>query len=130
MPFASLGYLKWRRLTVLALAVAAISGCAVKREAYHVPRVVLPQRFLNALAVSEAQITPEEASRAAAVSASLQSMIGEWWLLLGSPELNALVDRVLANNPDLRVATLRMAQLQARMEVTGRGGVPEVNIPL
>ena len=121
---------RWRNLTLVTLALGVLTGCAIKRDAYHVPQIVLPERFLKAATVFDALHTPDDTQRSVVVSKPLNAMLGEWWLLLGNPELNALMNRVLANNPDLRVATLRIAQLQARMDVTRSGGLPEINIPV
>lgn len=112
------------------LSAVLVSACAIKREAYHVPRVELPKKFLKAQAVKSASSAPLESQAATLAAGSLNEMLGEWWLLLGNPELNALMDRALANNPDIRIATLRMAQLQARLDVTRAGAMPEINLPM
>lgn len=44
---------------------------------------------------------------------------GEWWQALGSDELNALVDRALAGNFDIRTALSRVRQARASARKTG-----------
>ena len=73
----------------VSLGLVLLAGCAVKRDAYHVPQVVLPQRFLKAASVVDVGRAPEDAQNNALAPGALNTMLGEWWLLLGSPELNA-----------------------------------------
>lgn len=111
------------------LGISLLSGCAFfKRDSYSVPTVLLPQRYLKAQSIQVNLNAPEEIRQESQVTQSVSLMLGEWWLLLRSAELNALIDRVLVNNRDLRIATLRMAQMQARMDVAGAGRFPEVNL--
>lgn len=114
---------------MLGLPVLLLSACAVKREAYHVPRVELPQKYLKAQTTKSTATAPLDSKVPTLPATNLTDMLGEWWLLLGSPELNALMDRALANNADIRIATLRLAQLQARMDVTRASSMPEINLP-
>jgi len=58
-----------------------------------------------------------------------EAQLAEWWRMLGSPELNALVDRALANNADLRIATLRIIQAQARANQAGADERPVITAP-
>lgn len=58
------------------------------------------------------------------------ALLPEWWRLLSNPELNALIDRVIANNTDLHITTLRVVQAKARMEQAGAGQWPTLDVPL
>ncbi|OGS92666.1 MAG: hypothetical protein A2061_02685 [Gallionellales bacterium GWA2_59_43] len=60
----------------------------------------------------------------------LSTALPEWWRMLGSEELNHLIDRALANNHDLRIASLRVAQLKARMEIAGADKLPTITLPV
>jgi NodT family efflux transporter outer membrane factor (OMF) lipoprotein len=115
-------FFKLRQGAALALGVLLLTGCAVKRDAYNVPKVVLPERFSKAATAA--------AESGEKLAQPLGETLVEWWALLGSSELNVLVDRVIANNPDLRIATLRIAQLLARSDITGASRLPEINAPL
>ncbi|MDD5028104.1 MAG: efflux transporter outer membrane subunit [Rhodoferax sp.] len=114
----------------MTFVFSILCGCAIKRDAYSVPKVLLPEKFLKAESVLNPIPDPAAQGLQALQALSLGETLAEWWLLMGNPELNALIDRVIANNPDLRIATLRMAQLQARMDVTSASLFPEVNLPV
>ena len=62
-------------------------------------------------------------------SASDDSPAG-WWNQYGSDELNRLVDRALAHNADLRIATLQVAQAKIRAEQARAGRLPSLSAPL
>ncbi|AGX87270.1 efflux transporter outer membrane subunit [Candidatus Symbiobacter mobilis] len=54
----------------------------------------------------------------------------EWWKRYGSAELDALVDRALANHPDLRIATAQVVQAKIRADQTAANGLPAVVVPI
>lgn len=54
----------------------------------------------------------------------------QWWTQYGSQELDRLVDRALANNADLRIATLQVAQAKIRADQSRAGNLPSVNAPI
>jgi NodT family efflux transporter outer membrane factor (OMF) lipoprotein len=53
-----------------------------------------------------------------------------WWQALDSSELNRLMDRALANNQDLRIAQLQLAQAKIRANQVVAGGKPRISAPL
>lgn len=55
---------------------------------------------------------------------------GTWWELYGSDELNRLVDRARANNPDLHLATLQVVQAKLRLDQTKAGSSFVLSAPL
>jgi len=55
---------------------------------------------------------------------------GDWWTQYGSEELDRLVDRSLANNADLRVATLQVAQAKIRADQARAGRLPSLSAPI
>ncbi len=61
------------------------------------------------------------------VSSGAGTVLGTWWGRYGSGELNLLVDQALANNPDLRIATLQIAQARIRSDQTRAGSMPFVS---
>lgn len=116
---------------LLALCFALLAGCAVKRDHYNVPEVPLPERYAKAPTVTAAT---HSNSKSDAVSApepafALSGVLAEWWRLLGSSELDTLIDRVLANNSDLHVAALRIAQLRIRLDQANADKNPEISLP-
>jgi len=121
-----------RNVALVALCFLVLTGCAAKRDHYNVPMVPLPAQYTKAPAVID--VTNSKKSAVPPISSpepsfALSGVLAEWWRLLGSPELDALMDRALANNPDLRIAAWRIAQSRARLEVTGAPRLPEISLP-
>ena len=107
------------RSAVSLLMVAVLSACAVKRPHYDLPAVPLPAEYRNSASQGgEGRSEPE------ADAPPLD--VASWWRSFGSPELDRLVDRALANNPDIRIATLRIAQAKARADQARAGRLPSV----
>ncbi|NVO06672.1 MAG: TolC family protein, partial [Rhodoferax sp.] len=59
-----------------------------------------------------------------------QDLQAAWWKQYGSQELNQLVDRALANNSEMRIATLQLAQARIRADQTRAGSLPFLSAPL
>lgn len=115
------------------LVIATTYGCATKRERYDVPPVPVPAQFKQAAAV-RAELEPKPATGATAAAQMkteplVGSVLAEWWRVLANPELNALMDRVIANNTDLRIATLRIVQAKARADQAVADQYPTVSVP-
>jgi NodT family efflux transporter outer membrane factor (OMF) lipoprotein len=55
------------------------------------------------------------------------SVPAQWWRGFGDAQLDQLVERALADNPNLRVAQARLARAQAVSEVAGAALLPQVN---
>lgn len=51
----------------------------------------------------------------------------QWWRGFGDAQLDRLVERALADNPNLRVAQARLARARAVSEVAGAALLPQVN---
>lgn len=117
----------------VSLALMSLAGCAVKRAQYDLPSVPLTGSFKQV----DATVAPIEGDAAVADAGPrtvdgevlTESQLGEWWRLLNASELEQLVDRVLANNHDLRIATSRIAQARARMEQAVADELPTVSLP-
>lgn len=106
-------------------------GCAIKRDHYDVPPVHLPAQYQQSALFPRAEgkaLPVEEGNTPTKQPAEAE--LDEWWHSLGSAELNALVDQALANNTDLRVTMLRLAQLQARSDQAEAGQYPVITAPL
>ena len=126
-----ISYLPNIAFTVLCFWLLA--GCASKRDSYDVPVLDLPAQYAKAPAVSGIADSGNASTQVSAPlpvsEPPLSEALAEWWRLLGSQELNALMDRALANNPDLRIATLRIAQSKARLDQAGADKVPVITMP-
>jgi len=53
-----------------------------------------------------------------------------WWKTLENEELNQLIDRALANSPDIKLATVQMAEAKIRADQVAAGGSPTITAPI
>ena len=77
------------RVMALALGLAAMSGCAVGPN-YHPPQIPLPDHYAAAPAGTGTNTGASE--------------LASWWRALKDPELDSLIDRAIAANPDVEIA--------------------------
>lgn len=119
MPRAAL-----RPWTAAAVAAALLSaGCSAVGPDYARPNVELPVQFRSAGAAG----APAAPGAAAAHPADpADPADGPWWTGFDDPQLVALVDEALRANRDLRVARLRIEELQARLQVSRALDKPQV----
>jgi outer membrane protein, multidrug efflux system len=106
------------RTLMSLLAAVFLGGCAVGPN-YHKPEAKAPRSFGELdgsgpkIGVpSEGRPNPQQFAR--------------WWTGFKDPELDSLIERVLANNRDLKTATLRVRQARAERLVAAGGLLPEV----
>lgn len=110
--------------------LALLPGCIAKRSVYDVPEIPLSAAYKNA-DKPDAE-TPSTASLKAPLAPTPQEDAGfaDWWRFFGNSELEGLINRGLANNPDVRIATLRLAQAKVRTDQAQAGLLPNVTMPL
>lgn len=102
-----------------AAVVAGLSGCAVGPD-YLKPPMETPGAFTGTV--------PGLDRNALAVLQSETSDIGRWWLLLKDRELQSLIERAVATNPDIEIAAMRIRQAREN-EVAVRGvALPGVEV--
>ena len=106
----------WATLGVVACA-CLLSACESTGPKVDDNTFPLPKAYRNAAAPTEGTVKAD-ATRA------------EWWTQYGSDELNRLVDRALANNSELRVATLQVAQAKIRADQSRAGKLPSLSAPI
>ena len=82
------------------LATGAVAGCAAGPN-YHTPRIALPEHY-----DAVAQARPTDAAGPAGGAPPIE--LAAWWRALQDPELDSLVERAVAANPDLLVALDRL----------------------
>jgi NodT family efflux transporter outer membrane factor (OMF) lipoprotein len=99
---------------VMAVVLAAavwMQGCSVGPD-YHTPATTMPSSFVAA---------PPATQPAPPVD------VTQWWKSLDDPELNRLVDRAIAANPDLQIALMRLQQARAEEYAVAGIGLPEID---
>lgn len=101
-------------LVISAVLLVACESTGPKVDANTFP---IPGAYRNALA-------PVDSGAVADATG------GAWWAQYGSEELNRLVDRSLAYNSDLRVATLQVVQAKIRADQARAGRLPSLSAPL
>ncbi len=97
------------RHATAALAVL-LAACASGPD-YQRPAVELPPAYT--------------AAPAAPVAANTDLLDTAWWSAFGDPRLDELVATVVANNPDLRIAALRVQQHDAYLQVSKSAAGPQ-----
>lgn len=117
----------WLICICLSLLISSLAGCAItKRDRYDVPVVPLPAQYKNA----SVEISVPTDAKPAKSEAPLDPVLVEWWHSLGSTELDELINRGLVNNPDVRIATLRIVQAKARAEQAVAVKGPTIAVPV
>ncbi len=96
-------------------------------------RIQLPAQYKNSPPKDSHTSTPmpiEPAVKIATPDASHDVGLVEWWRAFGNLELVELIDRGLANNPDVRIATQQMAEARTRVDQARAGLLPALSAPV
>ena len=100
--------LKW---VLWCLIAALVSGCMVGPD-YRKPPTEVPQKWKE-----EAQgITP-----------SAVADVSRWWTVFKDPKLDALIERAVGSNKDLKIAEARVREARAQRGVVSADLYPAVN---
>ncbi len=101
------------------LITAILGGCTVGPD-YHKPRMNVPASFSAATTqpTATAQITTLPSAPAPGVD------VTRWWESLNDAELNSLVDRAIAANPDLHIALNRLQEAREVVAVVNGQDLP------
>jgi multidrug efflux system outer membrane protein len=103
---------------ILALAIIALAGCALKKP--------LEREEVVKQALPNLQVPP--AWTASGGAASTAGAVGKSWLAaFKDPQLDTLVEEALKYNPDLQVAAARVEQAASFVKVAGATLLPQVN---
>ena len=98
---------RWQPWALAALVVAGLSACADLSG-------ISPQsKVLDANALG--------------LSASAPVIDPQWWRAFGDAQLNQLVDKAIANSPNLRSAQARLTRVQAGSETIRAAELPQIN---
>ncbi|HVC18301.1 MAG TPA: efflux transporter outer membrane subunit [Rhodanobacter sp.] len=107
-----------RKAAVRAAAIISLSllgGCTVGPN-FHVPGAFSPASWFTG------RPPPKAPSQPVVLPVSTT-----WWTLFNDPELTKLEQRVAAQNLDVRVATLRLAESRAQRNMTAGNMFPTLN---
>ncbi len=108
--------------TLTALLVLAGCATAPKGPDYHLPdAAVINQPRASAQFLEQERAADERASNRQAAPFEATPLPDRWWRLFQDPRLDALVEKALAHNTDLRQAAANLERVQA-MESEARGG--------
>jgi NodT family efflux transporter outer membrane factor (OMF) lipoprotein len=102
-----------RRFLLALSAAAGLCGCSVGPN-YQLPEVSVPVLFGSAQRQVVSQDTLPEPDTL------------RWWQTLHDPELNRLVERAVACNPDLEIALTRMQAVRTQQIVVAGNALPTV----
>ena len=106
------------RFLFMVGAAAYLAGCAVGPD-YVTPDFRVPTQF-------SALRTP--ASTAAGTKAAPTADLAQWWRAFRDPELNSLVERAVAANPDIEIALTRVQEAREREIVVLGAALPQIGI--
>lgn len=119
--------MRTRSTITLVLALGLLAGCgtpAPRRDAGAL--LSLPAGYRN----DAARAPGTSVAPAATPDAAARRAHAAWWRAYESPVLDRLVDQALANNRDLRIATLQLSQARLRLDQVEADGKPRVSAPL
>lgn len=117
------------RLLLSCFLISLLTGCLAKRSTYDVPSVPLSAQFKNQQTESSSEQPAALEKSLNSPSAAENSSLVEWWRYFGNRELEGLINRGMANNPDVRIATIRLAQAKARADQADAGLLPSLSVP-
>lgn len=94
--------------------VFMLSGCAVGPD-YTPPETAMPSAYAEPLAGGPTAEAPASAT------------LARWWTTLNDPELDALVERAVSGNLDLREAAARIREARAQRGIIAGEALPSVD---
>ena len=98
----------------LVVGAALLSGCVAGPD-YRKPALDMPSAWKVEAPWRESR--PDDAAPK-----------GPWWQRFGDPQLDALAQQALANNPTLALANARLAQARATLAATSASVLPQIGL--
>ncbi len=108
------GIMQPKKWLIGAAVCWCLTGCAVGPD-YHPVDMPVPDNF----AASQKDVPKPD-------QPLIDAMI--WWKSLKDPELDALIDQSIANNPDIEIALDRVQEARTQEEVVLGGSLPEADL--
>lgn len=107
--------MQWITKTLmLALCLVALAGCSAMRSQYQPPELAIPEGWSS---------TPAQGQGGETVSLVQPE---HWWTRFEDPELDSLIERVLAANSDLEKATLTLRKALLEAGVSENNKTPKL----
>lgn len=114
--------MRTRRLLLICLPACWLAACTIGPD-YRRPETNLPAKWLaERPGVSASAASPGSP----ATPWSENPLDSAWWASFQDPELDALVQSTLEGNKDLRIASYRIEQFDAYLQVSQSTGLPQV----
>ncbi|WP_372965003.1 TolC family protein [Marinobacter sp.] len=110
------------KLSTTILCVVSLLGCSTMRSDYQQPELNVPESW-SQVSLQKETAKADDQSR---TSIPLEQP-EKWWTLFGDPELNNLIDKVLASNSNLEKATLTLRKALLEAGVSENNKVPRLS---
>lgn len=108
------------------MCVSILAGCKVGPD-YHPPKNDIPNAWHEVKPMTAtAEAKPEEQKPAELDKKALAEL--EWWKQFNDPVLDAIIEKGLQQNYDLKIAKARIAQARAQLSQARSALLPDVDI--
>ena len=115
--------LSMKRTLAVLFAVTGLAACAVGPD-FKSPARPSDRAYLPETAPAIGAVAPDEAAQHVALGQPLE---GEWWMRLGSPEIDEIVRATLANNWSLAAARANVANARQIVQAARGGLYPQID---
>lgn len=113
------------RPLALALSAGLLAGCSLPPYTAPKPELDIPAHWRSPNTTPSTPPAAATAPHASAAPAPLRLPVpAQWWRAFGDPVLDRVVERVLQQNTDLRLARLRVAEYRARLDIARSAQAP------
>jgi len=103
-----------RRTLLLLLSASGLTACTVGPD-YHPPELDAPKAWRDGQSTARTAISAQTTD------------LSSWWLVFNDPVLNALVERALKGNLDLRTAESRVREARAQVKEARAAEAPTLS---
>ncbi len=115
-----------RKRSIVACFTVVLVGCTVGPD-YRAPQARVPERWSEWPASQPAtQTAPAGPETRPAPTTATATDLARWWRILSDPTLDALVERMVLANVDLRIAEARIREARAQRDIVAGGRYPRV----
>jgi NodT family efflux transporter outer membrane factor (OMF) lipoprotein len=104
----------------MILCSILLFGCSATRGDYHSPELNIPASW-------SVDTVEGDLSQSHADHALIEERPDKWWTLFNDPQLNRLIDQVLASNSDLAKATLTLKKARLESGVAKNNQQPQLS---